>query len=153
MNEVRRIPERVCAMITQQLPEESGGSESGFGLIEIVISMFLLGLLAIAFLPLLVTSIKTTGVNATAATATQLVNQQMELARGAGDTCTALTAYNNETLPVITDSRGFSYQPTRAGEDCTALVNYPATVWVTVSAVPSVGATVSATTLIYLSGP
>lgn len=132
--------------------------ESGFGLLEVVISMFLLGLLAIAFLPLMITSMKTTVRNSTVATATQLVNQQMEQARSAGDTCTALTAYGNPSpaLTAIPDSRGNSYQPVRTVEACPALATaYPRTARVTVS-VSVVGSTtpaLTATTLIYLRAP
>lgn len=128
--------------------------DAGFGLVEIIVSMFLLALLSIAFLPLLITSMRTTVVNSTTATATQLVNQQMELARGAGDTCTELTLFKVAALATVTDSRGVSYQPERTVGSCTALAaDYPATVAVTVSAVPSTGASVSATTLIYLRAP
>ena len=61
----------------------ASGEQSGFGIIEIVISMFLLGLLATAFLPLLVQGLKQSAANATLATATQLANDQIELARSA----------------------------------------------------------------------
>ncbi|TDW29731.1 type II secretion system protein [Cryobacterium psychrophilum] len=133
---------------------DSVRNDSGFGLIEIIVSMFLLGLLAIAFLPLLVTSMKTTVVNSTTATATQLVSQQMELARGAGDTCAAITAFHLAVIDVVPDARGVSYQPVRTVGPCSAaLADYPATVKVTVSVIPSTGATVSATTLIYLRAP
>lgn len=133
--------------------------ENGFGLIEIVVSMFLLGLLAIAFLPLLVTSMQTTVRNATIATATQLVDQQMEQARSlgaaGGATCSALAAMPSET----TDDRGIRYQPTRTVAVCPALTsapaNYPRTVLVrvAVSTPPSTVELVSATTLIYVVAP
>ena len=130
--------------------------ETGFGLIEIVVSMFLLGLLAIAFLPLLVTSMKATVGNSTIATATQLVDQQMEQARAAGDTCADLTAFGSSTLAVIDDSRGVRYQPSRTVAACpSAPTQYPRTVSVSVS-VSKVGymePPVSATTLIYLRAP
>ena len=129
-------------------------TDTGLGLIEIVVSMFLLALLAIAFLPLLVTSMRTTVVNSTTATATQLVNQQMELARGAGNTCSELSVFRAATLGAVTDSRGVSYQPARSVGSCTAVAaGYPTTVSVTVSIAPSMGPTVSAKTLIYLEGP
>lgn len=144
-------------MIPQQRPLGSDSGEAGFGLIEIVISMFLLGLLAIAFLPLLITSMQTTVRNSTIATATQLVNQQMEEARVAGDTCAALTAYGDASvaLPTTTDARGVSYQPTREVAPCTLETVYPRTVSVTVlvSMVASTVAPVTATTLVYLRAP
>lgn len=131
--------------------------ESGFGLIEIVISMFLLGLLAIAFLPLLVTSVQTAVRNSTVATATQLLEQQMGLARSAGNTCSAVRAFVEETpLPATIDDRGSSYQPARSPSFSCALV-FPTTVTVTVSvsvtASGSSYAPVTATTLIYVQAP
>lgn len=128
--------------------------DTGFGLIEIIVSMFLLALLAVAFLPLLITSMRTTVVNSTTATATQLVNQQMELARGAGSTCSDLRAFRDEPLGAVIDSRSVSYQPARHVGSCTVVAaDYPTTVSVTVSVAPSMGTPVSATTLIYLQGP
>jgi len=138
-------------------------SDSGFGLIEIVISMFLLGLLAVVFLPLLVTSLQTSVRNSTIATATQSLEQQMGLARSAGDTCAALTAYGAVTpLPTTSDIRGTVYQPDRTVDSCpSALASYPTTVKVRVSvlisgtiyAAGSSYSPVTATTLIYLKGP
>jgi len=132
----------------------NGSSDRGFGLIEIVISMFLLGLLAIAFLPLLVTSMKTTVVNSSVATATQLVNQQMDQARAAGETCARMRTFGAETLAATDpDKRGVSYQPVRTVGLCPA--SYPGTVKVTVavSVVGSTFAPVTATTLIFLKAP
>lgn len=129
----------------------SDPNDSGFGLIEIVISMFLLGLLAIAFLPLLVTSMKTTVVNSSIATATQLVNQQMDQARAVGATCALITAFGSTALTAgPPDERGVSYQPLRDVGPCPP--SYPGTVTVKVS-VSVVGATfapVTATTLVFL---
>ncbi|MDJ0337784.1 type II secretion system protein [Cryobacterium sp. PH31-O1] len=56
--------------------------DSGFGMLEIMVSMLLLGLLAIGFLPLLMQSARVSASNATLATATQLVSQEMALLRG-----------------------------------------------------------------------
>lgn len=130
------------------------GQDEGFGIVEVLVSMLLLGLLAVAFLPLLIGSMRTTVVNSTTATVTQLVNQQMELARGAAATCAEITAFGNEVLTAVIDSRGVSYQPERTVGTCSAVTgDYPATVSVTVSASPDFGTPVSATTLIYLEGP
>ncbi|TFB48430.1 prepilin-type N-terminal cleavage/methylation domain-containing protein [Cryobacterium tagatosivorans] len=148
----------VCEMIPQWRLEAARQREDGFGLIEIVVSMFLLALLAVAFLPLLITSMKTTVKNSTIATATQLVSQQMEQARAAGDTCTALTAYGNPSpaLAAVTDARGNSYQAARAVEVCPTLATaYPRTarVTVTVSVAGSAVPAQTATTLVYLKAP
>lgn len=130
--------------------------EQAFGLIEIVISMFLLALLAMAFLPLLITSLKTIVRSSTIATATQLVSQQMERARTIGNTCTALTAFAAETLAAETDARGTKYQPSRTVGACPAIASsYPITVRVTIS-VSVVGASIpapTASTLVFLGAP
>ncbi len=60
--------------------------DAGIGLIEIVISMFLISLLAIAFIPVLVTALRASEANSTAATATRLVAQAIDAARAAGVT-------------------------------------------------------------------
>lgn len=126
---------------------EAHQRESGFGLIEIVISMFLLGLLAVAFLPLLMNSVRTTVNNSSIATATQLVNQEMKRAQLAGDTCALIIAYGATSVPVVpADSRGVSYQPAHTVGPCP--LAYPDTVFVTVS-ITVVGSTlppVTATT-------
>ena len=127
--------------------------DRGFGIIEIVISMFLLGLLAIAFLPLLVTSMKTTVFNSSVATATQLVDQQMDLARAEDPTCTDISAWGIEILEASDpDTRKVSYHPARTVGPCPT--TYPGTVSVTVSVsvVDSTFAPVTATTLIFLTG-
>lgn len=136
--------------------EPSDLDEGGFGLIEIVISMFLLGLLAVAFLPLLVTSMQTTVRNSNIATATQLVNKQMEQARAAGNTCTALTAFGNATIAPVSDARGRTYQAARTVASCPApATGYPRTVGVSVSVsvVGSAMLPVTVTTLVYLKAP
>lgn len=61
--------------------------DGGFGLIEVVISMLLLAVLAVAFLPVLVSGIKQSAANATIATATQLVNEKLQAAQAVGTVC------------------------------------------------------------------
>ena len=132
--------------------------DSGFGLIEIVISMFLLGLLAIAFLPLLATSLQTAVRISTVATAAQLLDQEMGLARSVGDTCSAVMAFGADSpLAATTDIRGTSYQPARTVVSCASVTSYPTTVSVSVTvSVTASGSSYSpltATTLIYLKAP
>ena len=111
-------------------------NESGFGLIEIIVSMFLLSLLAIAFLPLLITSMRTTVTNATIATASQLVSEQLDAARTLADNCTDVSTFDDPVLPTTTDARGTVYQPHRSVATCsTDPADYPTVVevsaWVT----------------------
>jgi type II secretory pathway pseudopilin PulG len=96
----------------------SAESEDGFGLVEIVVSMFLLALLAISFLPLLITSLKVTVSNTTIATATQLVNQDLEIARSIAVTnpyCSTLKTFATAApLAAVSDPRGTVMQPHRS---------------------------------------
>ncbi|TFD55441.1 hypothetical protein E3T55_01135 [Cryobacterium frigoriphilum] len=78
--------------------------DSGFGVVEIVVSMFLLALLAIAFLPLLMQSLRVSVSNSTLATATQLVAQEMEELRSLGTTCSTLDDYASSSSSTVTVS-------------------------------------------------
>lgn len=115
--------------------------DSGFGLVEIVISMFLLALLAVAFLPLLIDALRVSVRNATIATATQLVSEQLDAVTVVPRTCAGVEAFANASLADISDERGTVYTPHRAVSPCPA-TGYPMTVdvrvWVTVDTDPSV---------------
>ena len=129
--------------------------ESGFTIIEIVISMFLLALLAMFFLPLLVQGMKISVQNANLATASQLVSQQLDLVRTIPDNCDAVGSFDDAPVAVVTDSRGNYFQPYRQVADCSAIpsTDYPAVVKVT-AWVTEVGDTrhlAEAVTLVYLS--
>ena len=120
-------------------------------MIEIVVSMLLLSLLAIAFLPMLVTSLRISVSNASLTTATQLLSEQMSELRAQGTTCAALDAYRS-SLPSEVDAGGRQFSQT-VEIDCSA-VDHPTTVSVTVSVSTgdSALALAEATTLIFVTG-
>ena len=91
-------------------------SDQGLGLIEIVVSMFMLAILAIALLPLLVNGLKASTSNTTQATATQLVAERMQLAQYAGTACADVR--NLAGVAVVTDSRGVQLQVTTTTGNC-----------------------------------
>jgi type II secretory pathway pseudopilin PulG len=91
-------------------------SDSGFGLIEIVISMFMLAALAIAFVPVLIQGLKQSASNTTLATATQLVNERMQLAQGAGTTCSVVAGLG--ITEDFTDPRGVVIRVTTTVGTC-----------------------------------
>ncbi len=105
-------------------------SDNGFGLIEIIVSMFMIAALAIAFIPLLVQGLKQSSANTTLATATQLVNERMQLAQGAGTTCSVVTALG--VTEDFTDPRGVVIRVTTTVGTCPA---GPGTVDVSATAV------------------
>lgn len=86
-------------------------TDSGIGLIEIVISMFLISLLAIAFIPVIVSAIRASELNSTSATATRLVSQAIDEARSRGATdCAAAQLLNAEFTEV--DAQGITIRVT-----------------------------------------
>ncbi|KGJ82343.1 hypothetical protein GY21_00810 [Cryobacterium roopkundense] len=115
------------------LPENAARrAEVGFGLIEVAVSMFLLGLLAVAFLPFLVQGIQQSSANGTLATATQLVNREIENAR-AQATCTNLSTSLSPALVPVGEAEGVDLHVTRTGGTCpAAAAAYPTTVLVEV---------------------
>lgn len=125
--------------------------EAGFGLIEIVVSMFLLGILAVAFLPLIVQSMQVSVVNADIATATQLVSDKIEEARAQGTVCSALPSSATTTSSI--DST-LIVQRVR-GACPVAPAGYPGVVSFRVSVVQegSTAALAEASTLIFVSAP
>ena len=131
--------------------------EDGFGMIEVVISMFLLSLLSVSFIPLLVNSIKSTGKNTTIATATQIVNQEIEGARAVRSptsttpSCLDITSFLNVTLASVTDPRGVTLLPNWDTPTCPA--SYPGVVRARVSVTRSSSTDIvaQAVTLIYVA--
>jgi type II secretory pathway pseudopilin PulG len=131
---------------------ERSQRDEGFGLAEIVVAMLLLAIIAAAFLPVLATTVVQSARNVTLTTATQMVNDQLERARGQAATCAALQAYAGETVLDIVDSRAVPLRTTRTVGACPS--TYPGTISVTatVTRTDGSGPTVvaSAKTLIYL---
>jgi prepilin-type N-terminal cleavage/methylation domain-containing protein len=128
-----------------------GDRDRGFGLVEVLVSMMLLALLAVAILPALVGSLKNSAMNATLATATGLVNQQLENARAhAPSTCSSLAASDF----TVTDSRGVVLKVARTVPACPAS-GYPRAISVSVAVTrAATGAAVSSvSTLVFVEGP
>lgn len=74
--------------------------EVGLGLVEVVISMFLIALLAIAFVPVLISGLRAAETNSTTATANRLVSQAIEAVRAdQPDNCARL-ALLADTYPI-----------------------------------------------------
>ena len=137
-------------MTTGQPDQRPTESDAGFGVIEIIVSMFLLSLLALAFLPLLIESMTAAARNATIATAYQLVSQQLDEVRIIASTCADVSAFDDVAIAVTTDARGTVFQPHREVAACPDV--YPGVVqvraWVTESG--NSEAIAEAVTLVYV---
>ena len=108
---------------------DTQSDDAGIGLIEIIISMFLLALLA---------------------TATQLAGEQLDKLRELGTTCSEVSVFDDAVPAAVTDERGTVYQPRRLVAACPA--TYPGVVsvrvWVTRAGIAQPLA--DATTLFYV---
>lgn len=125
-------------------------SDEGFGLVEIVVSMLILGLLAISFLPLLIQGVKVTAQNRVLATATQVVNDEFEYARSL-EVCDLLEAWGADTSSPNPDyevTRQVEHPGDALADPCT--IDYPGVLRVTVVVEDAGDDTelVSATTLV-----
>ncbi len=76
--------------------------------------MFLLALIAVAFLPLLVTGLQAATANTTVTTATQVVNEQLSPISAHEFTCTEVKQWLQETPSTLEDSRGVTIYVHRA---------------------------------------
>lgn len=93
--------------------------DEGFGLVEIMVSMVLLGILLMALIPILINSFRVTSKNTTIATATQLVSARLEDARTASvaGSCANVKAII-ETPKVVSDGRGVPLTVTGKVTNC-----------------------------------
>jgi type II secretory pathway pseudopilin PulG len=123
-------------------------ADSGIGIVEIVIAMFLLALLATATLPLFVSALKLSAGNSSITTATQLVDEQLTQARAQTATCSALTAFAATATSPVTDGTGKSLATTRT---VTCPSTYPGTARFTATVHASGAVVATATTLVYVS--
>ena len=112
-------------------PHRDQNDDAGFGLIEIVISIFLLAVLSLAFLPLLVQGLARSAANVTQASSVQLVNDRLEAVRASGLGCSAVTALAGTETTV--DLRNVPLRITRIAGSCPS--SYPGTVSYSVSVV------------------
>ncbi|RZU64111.1 hypothetical protein EV379_0405 [Microterricola gilva] len=134
-------------LVRKRMPAED---DSGVGLIEIIIAMMLLAIIAIAILPTLIQGLKLSSANATFASATAIVNGQLEDARSY-KSCAAVTPTNT----TATDARGVTLKVVRTVGTCpAALVSYPASIPVIVTVTRAdTGVIISARTSVYVEGP
>jgi Tfp pilus assembly protein PilV len=124
-------------------------ADEGLGLIEIVVAMLLLAVLALAMLPVLITGMAQSTANTTFATATQLVNTQMQLAHSRGTLCADIAAMAGTST--LTDPRGVVLTATTTVATCPSGIG---TVRVS-TAVTRPGSTdpvASSSTLVYVTG-
>lgn len=123
--------------------------DAGMGLVEILIAMMVLAIMVIAILPILIQGLKLSSSNATFASATAIVNGQLEDARSK-TSCAAI----NPTNTTASDARGVVLKIVRTVGTCPAPANYPASIPVAVTVTRAdTGLIISARTSVYVEGP
>lgn len=137
--------------MNDRLVQGSAKGDRGFGVIEIMVAMMLFAIVSMAIIPSLVAALRTSSNNATIATATGLVNEQMEDARShAPSACGSLAAPDY----TVTDTRGVMLKVVRTVPTCPS-TGYPHAmpVSVQVTRLDTGAALSSATTLVFVEGP
>ncbi len=100
-------------------------SDAGFGLVEIVVSMLVLALLALALIPLLVQSLQLTARNAAIAAGVQYANDVLQAAHRESPDCAAVEALaGTQTF----EARGVPISVTTTVGSCPADASDPLTV-------------------------
>lgn len=128
--------------------EGSSSGESGFSLVEIVVSMFLIGVLAISVLPVFIQALTASATNITIATATQMVNDQMDLARASVKNCAELTTFVGAVPPPVTDSQKVVLRASRTSSTCSDAQLDAAALTITVTRSDTNAEVAEATTLL-----
>lgn len=140
----------------KRIRQMAAREDEGFGLVEIVVALFMLAILSIAFLPLLIQGLQLSADNATRATATQILHDRLEAVRTQSVKCDELrTAIHGTATSATVDPRGISFQVKTTVAACpTAASAYPTTVSVVVEVrrMDDLTATplASATTLVFV---
>lgn len=143
--------------LTDVATGESVISNAGFGIIEVVVSMFLLGVMAMSFIPLLLNSVKDTAKNTTIATATQIVNEQIEGARAVrsaastSPSCSDVRQYLNATRAPVVDPRGVTLVTQWSAVACPSVFPGVMKAQVSVKKVSETSSIASATTMIFVA--
>ena len=84
--------------------------DDGLGLVEAIVAIMLFGLLAVAMVPPMILAIQISASTTTVASAAQVAQGRVELAREASTDCTAFIAFVTTPVPTgITDTRGVEY--------------------------------------------
>ena len=81
-------------------------ADGGFGLVEILVSMFLIGLLAVSFLPLLIQALRVTLSNERLSSGNQLLARELEQLQSLGSDCAALRVASETPIAAV-DGGGY----------------------------------------------
>lgn len=93
---------------------------AGFSLVEVIIAMFILGIIAVALLPVLINGIQFSSQQASVATATRQLNALIEEARDSPSCATVAAARANQTF---TTGNGGTFETSGTSGACSICPN------------------------------
>jgi type II secretory pathway pseudopilin PulG len=129
--------------------------DDAFGLVEILISMFLLTVISLFMLPVFVSTLQLSSRNVSLTTATQLVSEEMDVARQLATSCVALQGYAAETTGLFVPDPTQRILVIHREAPVSCPVSYPAglsfKVWITLQDDATNTPIASAETRIYIS--
>lgn len=103
----------------------AAGGDEGIGLVEVVVSMLILAMVALAFLPVLTANLKLTATSASITTAAELADARISAARDLSSSCASIAG-----LGAVTKDAGNGLKlETTSAVSCPT--GFPATVKVT----------------------
>ena len=126
--------------------------DAGLGLLEIVISMFLISLLAISFIPVLISGLRAAESNSTTATATRLVAQAIDVARTTGANSCAEAEFLDDPVIEEVDAQGVTIRVTTSLGTCTPGGTVAITARAVDTADTTAGVIAQARTLVFVGG-
>ena len=139
--------------MTQETARDAEGA--GFGLVEVIVSMALLMVIALAMLPVFINTLYLSDESVSITTASQLVSEQMDSVRAIPQTCAAMHDFEDQVLGRIDeDPRGLRLVIKIDVPD-TCPVSYPSAFRLTVSVEKESGGDTiaSAETNVVIMGP
>ena len=100
--------------------------DDGIGIVEIMVSLLIFAVIMMSLVPFLINTYKTSMNNSTIASATQIVNQQIERARGSSGSCAEFSAFASAGAPSgAVDGRDLPLHVSQALPDLSACATKP----------------------------
>lgn len=103
--------------------------DEGLGLAEVLISILLFGIIAVAAVPVMIVSVQVSGRTTTVASAASVANERIDLARAATGSCAEFVTFLTTSTGTYTDGRGvvFTISQTPSAATAAAAQVYAAT--------------------------
>jgi len=107
---------------------QGSGDDAGFGIAEALVAILLFGILAVALVPPIILALQVSARSTVIATASQVANERIELARASDGSCSEYLDFLRASIPTYQDARGvpFTVTQTPSASDASAAVVSPA---------------------------